>query len=212
MATSMHGPRRPAFKTAPAHRFATSERASAALPVARYRAPADPYRGSSWACLPAWEARYTPSPLAGTLVNTMLENANIRPTLAVTDLKRAKEFYGNKLGLKEIGSGSGDDAVYQGADGTQIYLYKRDTPAGSTATCASFEVQDVERTVQALRNNGIRFEEYNIPEMGIKTQNGVATMGDMKTAWFKDPDGNILAIGNEAMARTRKGVAQTRTA
>ncbi len=141
----------------------------------------------------------------------MLENATVKTTIAVTNLDRAKKFYGTTLGLKETASpmGGDDDAQFETNTGSQIYLYKRPEPSGSTATACSFEVTDVRAAVDALQENGVTFEEYDMPEMGIKTENGVAKMGDLEAAWFKDPDGNILAVGNSPLTEGRKtGEAQ----
>jgi hypothetical protein len=55
-------------------------------------------------------------------------------------------------------------------------------------------VDDLNKVMAHLRSKGVKFEEYNIPEMGLKTVNGVATIGKDRGAWFKDPDGNILSV------------------
>lgn len=121
-------------------------------------------------------------------------------TLAVTDLERARRFYGDTLGFTELetpATGGEEALVYELSQDSYIYVYERPTPSGSTATACEFAVQDVEGTVKALKQQGVTFEEYDLPEMGIRTKDGVATMEDgLKTAWLKDPDGNILAIGN----------------
>ena len=80
--------------------------------------------------------------------------------------------------------------------GTYLYIYEREAPAGSTATACAFAVDDVAATVYALRERGVTFEEYDIPEMGLKTVDGVATQGPMQSAFFYDPFGNILAVDN----------------
>jgi hypothetical protein len=53
-------------------------------------------------------------------------------------------------------------------------------------------VGDLDAVVAALREGGVVFEEYDMPD--LKTGNGIATIGDVRDAWFRDPDGNILAI------------------
>ena len=127
-----------------------------------------------------------------------LEHATAIATLVVTDLDRAREFYGRTLGLEELGRLSDEEAgmAYQCGGGTYLYVYARPEPAGSTATACAFAVDDVEATVKALRGKGVTFEEYDIPEMGLKTVDGVATQGLMKSAFFFDPFGNILAVDN----------------
>lgn len=131
-------------------------------------------------------------------------------TLAVTDLERAKRFYTNEVKLKEVGPlmPEGGDFVYACGD-HRIYLYERDAPSGSTATVCSLAVDDVEKAVRELKQNGVRFEEYDMP--GLKTQNGIATMGPMKVAWFKDPDGNILAVSDSLKTLGRNPQVQARS-
>ena len=60
----------------------------------------------------------------------------------------------------------------------------------------------MEGTVRELRDKGVTFEEYDFP--GLKTVNGIATMGELKTAWFRDSEGNILALSNEVAEVMRK--------
>jgi len=123
----------------------------------------------------------------------MLTNAVVHPTLPVVDLERAKNFYEGKLGLKVIKSDPSPGAMLQAGGGTGLYLFQRDaTKADHTA--ASFTVTDVVAAVSALRAKGVNFEDIDIPEAGIKTVDGVAEMGGMHAAWFKDTEGNILSI------------------
>ncbi|NTX01120.1 MULTISPECIES: VOC family protein [unclassified Myxococcus] len=137
------------------------------------------------------------------------------PTLAVTDLKTARRFYSEVLGLEEVSElGEEGAAMFRSSGDSYLLLYERSTPSGSTATACSFAVEDVEATVDGLRSAGVKLEDYDIPEMGIQTRNGIATMGDIKSAWFKDPSGNILAIDNslsqlEQRARDRRTGARS---
>ncbi len=124
----------------------------------------------------------------------MLTNSPIRPTIPVVDLDRAKRFYETTLGLKpvpaNIDSTSGI-AIFECGNGTRMELYQRG-PSKADHTVATFEVSIIEDEVNALKGKGVAFEEYNMPEM--KTQNGIATQGLVKAAWFKDSEGNILCI------------------
>ncbi len=123
----------------------------------------------------------------------MLTNAAIHPTLPVVDLARAKKFYEEKLGLKIVQEDPSPGAILQCGKGTMLYIYQRGaTKADHTA--ASFIVDDVEATVKELKAKGVVFEEYDSP--GLKTVNSIFTMGEMKGAWFKDTEGNILAVSN----------------
>ncbi len=122
----------------------------------------------------------------------MLTNAPVAPTLPVVDMERAKQFYTEKLGLKL--SSAQDDVggmMFDCGEGTKLFLYQRgQTKADNTA--ASFKVDNVEAEVAELRGKGVVFEEYDFP--GLKTENGIATIGKTKGAWFKDTEGNILAV------------------
>jgi hypothetical protein len=86
----------------------------------------------------------------------------------------------------------------QAGAGTWLYIYQRGATKADH-TVAEFEVDNMEAEVKELKARGVKFEEYDIPSMGIKTVNGIATMstsmGEMKSAWFKDTEGNILALG-----------------
>lgn len=124
-----------------------------------------------------------------------LANAPAMTTIRVTDLEKARDFYGNKLGLKEIGSMmESQDVMFEAGNGTKIYIYQG-PPSHAEHTLASFKVDDVLATVNELKGEGIAFETYDMDP--IKTdENNIATFGEYKAAWFKDPDGNILALGN----------------
>jgi catechol 2,3-dioxygenase-like lactoylglutathione lyase family enzyme len=152
--------------------------------------------------LAANHASLWPTDVGNGSVSLMLNHATITTTLAVTNLKRAREFYGKTLGLAEGKQLKGAGGIeFVAGNGTRLFVYERPAPSGSTATACSFDVDDIESTVQYLKKAGIKFEEYDIPEMGLKTKNGIATMEGWKTAWFKDPDGNILAVGASVKAR-----------
>jgi catechol 2,3-dioxygenase-like lactoylglutathione lyase family enzyme len=125
----------------------------------------------------------------------MLSSAPITAVVATTDLERAKEFYEGQLGLQPSDQATpGPELQYRCGDGTTLHVYERATAGDSDATCASFKVDDVDGTVDRLRASGVAFEDYDLGE--IKTKNGIATFGDAKVAWFKDPDGNILCVSN----------------
>ena len=125
----------------------------------------------------------------------MLINASVHATLPVVDLERARKFYEGKLGLKVIRTDPSPGAVLQAGEGTTLYIYQR-AATKADHTAASFTVKDVEAEVKELKAKGVVFEEIEIPSMGIKTVDGIATMGDMKGAWFKDTEGNILGVSN----------------
>lgn len=126
----------------------------------------------------------------------MLNNSPVTPTIAVTDLKRAKDFYEGKLGLTEDMSMSDDNGVlYNAGQGSKLYIYSRSNAPTADHTQVSFKVDNIETSIDELSAKGVSFEHYEMPEMGLKTdEKGVAVMGNLKSAWFKDPDGNILSL------------------
>jgi catechol 2,3-dioxygenase-like lactoylglutathione lyase family enzyme len=115
------------------------------------------------------------------------------PSIAVSDMAQAKDFYEGKLGLS-----GGDDRPdggheYPCSGGTAIHIYPSPDHAGkSPATLAAFETDDIEKTVAELTDKGVTFEQYGEPfntdEMGI------FDIGGQRGGWFKDPDGNILGV------------------
>jgi predicted enzyme related to lactoylglutathione lyase len=123
----------------------------------------------------------------------MLSKAMVAPSLPAVDIKRARKFYEEKLGLKVVMEDPSPGIMVQAGEGTMIYIYQRGATKADH-TVASFKVDNIEAEVKELKAKGVKFEEYDIPKMGIKTVNGIATMGKMKGAWFKDTEGNILAL------------------
>ena len=123
----------------------------------------------------------------------MLTTAAVHPTLPVVDLERARKFYEEKLGLKVIRTDPSPGAVLQAGEGTILYIYQR-AATKADHTAASFIVKDVEATVKELKAKGVVFENIDAPS--FKTVDGIATMGELKGAWFKDTEGNILAVTN----------------
>jgi catechol 2,3-dioxygenase-like lactoylglutathione lyase family enzyme len=121
----------------------------------------------------------------------MLQNFPLYSYIPAKDLARARRFYEGKLGFK-LKEATSDGVYYEFAGGTACFLYPTPGAGTSKASQAFWQVDDVEREVAELRARGVQFEEYDMP--GLKTRNGIATGGGAKTAWFKDSEGNILAI------------------
>lgn len=121
----------------------------------------------------------------------MLKNAAIVPYIPVRDVARARTFYEEKVGLvaKEEFAGG---VVYACGEGSWVFLYPSQGAGTSQASQLFWSVTDVEAEVAALKAKGVVFEEYDSP--GLRTHNSIATGGGAKTAWFKDTEGNILAI------------------
>ena len=122
----------------------------------------------------------------------MLQRAPMYSYIPVRDVPRARAFYEGKLGWKparEIAGG----VAYEFADHTACFMYTTPHAGTSQASQAFFQVPDIEREVAELEQRGVAFEDYDGP--GMKTDgHHIATGGGAKAAWFKDPDGNILAV------------------
>ncbi len=116
----------------------------------------------------------------------------LSPTLPVVDLKRAEKFYQEKLGFKVEKEDPSPGASLKLRD-FSIYLYQR-APTKADHTVVGLTVDNVEKTMQELKAKGVKFEDYDLPN--IKTVNGLFTMDGYKSAWFKDTEGNIIAISN----------------
>lgn len=115
------------------------------------------------------------------------------PTLAVTDLKRAREFYEGVLGFAP-GSEVADGVFYAAGSGS-FFVYPSGYAGTNKATAVSFQVPEgsFDAEVSALRGAGISFQTFEVE--GITWQDGVATFeGAFRAVWFEDPDGNILNV------------------
>lgn len=123
-----------------------------------------------------------------------LSGCKVEPTIAVSDMATAREFYEGKLGLSGARDLPDGGVRYESGDGTSVHIYPSPQNAGkSPATIAHWDVADTEATVTELTDNGVTFERYDLP--GVKTdERGIATLGSVKVAWFRDPDGNILSV------------------
>ena len=121
----------------------------------------------------------------------MLKDAPIVPYIPANDVPRARRFYEEKVGLvprEEVAGG----VVYECGGRSWVFLYPSAGAGTSKASQLFWQVKDVEAEVAALRAKGVVFEEYDMP--GLKTVNGILTARGNKAAWFKDTEGNILAI------------------
>ena len=121
----------------------------------------------------------------------MLTDAPIVPYIPAADVSRARKFYEGKLGLKPAEEYAGG-VIYECGRGSRVFMYPSGGAGTSKASTAFWAVADVGAEVADLKARGVVFEEYDLP--GIKTVNGIATSGGAKTAWFKDSEGNILAL------------------
>ena len=122
----------------------------------------------------------------------MFKNTKAFSSFSVDDLKKAKQFYSQTLGVDVRESKEGLELKLAG--GVDVFIYPKPDHKPATFTILNFIVDDVERTVDDLTKRGIRFEIYNGPH--IKTDaKGVARGPDGPTiAWFKDPAGNFISV------------------
>jgi predicted enzyme related to lactoylglutathione lyase len=121
----------------------------------------------------------------------MLKSAAIVPYIPVADVARARRFYEEKVGLKPKEEYAGG-VIYECGQGSWVFMYRSAGAGTSKASQAFWAVDDVAAEVAELKARGVVFEEYDMP--GMKTVNSIATGGGAKTAWFKDTEGNILAV------------------
>jgi catechol 2,3-dioxygenase-like lactoylglutathione lyase family enzyme len=121
----------------------------------------------------------------------MLGDSDVLATIAVKNLAAARKFYEGKLGFKVVHT-EGDQAVTLKSGKSQLLLYQSQFAGTNKATAATWMVKGVEGVVKDLKAKGISFEHYDMPGMTLKGDVHVA--GPRSNAWFKDPDGNILAL------------------
>lgn len=124
----------------------------------------------------------------------MWDNATLVAMVAVKDAAAAKDFYGGTLGLKQTDENQGGVAYEVG--GCRLFVYVSPDSAGTgKATCFTLEVDDVAKTAADLKAKGVAFESFDVP--GAEKQGDVYVMGTFRAAWFKDPDGNVVGLGNK---------------
>jgi catechol 2,3-dioxygenase-like lactoylglutathione lyase family enzyme len=122
----------------------------------------------------------------------MLQGKNAVATIPVRDVKVAKKFYEGILGLKPVSDEMPDAPVYQSGS-SRILVYQSQYAGTNQATAATWGVDDdIEKIVPALKAKGVAFEHYDLP--GMTHQGDVHVAAGLKAAWFRDPDGNILAL------------------
>ena len=121
----------------------------------------------------------------------MLSNAGATAMIAVKDIDRARKFYEETLGLDTRDAMDGE--VLEVTSGqTVINVYRSEHAGTNKATSLTFDVQDIEGEVRELKEKGVFFETYDVP--GLEQRGDLYVAEGMKTAWFKDPDGNILSL------------------
>ncbi|HYX27936.1 MAG TPA: VOC family protein [Pyrinomonadaceae bacterium] len=124
----------------------------------------------------------------------MLTDSKAVATIGVKKIDDAKKFYEGKLGFKPKGD-EHEGVVAYDSGGSMLFVYQSEYAGTNKATAATWVVDDVDGTVKTLKRKGVSFEHYNFPD--TKVEGDIHVSGKMRAAWFKDPDGNILAIVND---------------
>jgi catechol 2,3-dioxygenase-like lactoylglutathione lyase family enzyme len=121
----------------------------------------------------------------------------LRPSIAVSDIREAAEFYEGKLGLSAGGEQTDESRIYGCGGDTGLHVYVSPAHAGKApATLATWYVGDVEQVVDELGANGVTFQRYDDPGLKVD-EKGIHELADGRVAWFKDPDGNTFAVEQE---------------
>jgi predicted enzyme related to lactoylglutathione lyase len=125
----------------------------------------------------------------------MLGSADITAIVPVSNIDQAVDFYEGVLGLnltvRRDDLPQNREAEFSAGDGGLV-AYESVGAGQSRHTVAGFRVHDIDSAVAGLRERGVAFEEYDMPD--LKTENGIVSIGDVRAAWCRDPDGNIIAI------------------
>jgi predicted enzyme related to lactoylglutathione lyase len=123
----------------------------------------------------------------------MLSNSRVEANVPAADLKRAREFYVEKLGLTPSTEYEGVAMTYKTAGGTTFNIYETEFAGQAGHTIAQWHVDDVEAEVNDLKAKGIAFEVYDLP--GVEWDGEIASIPGMgRAAWFKDSEGNVMCL------------------
>jgi catechol 2,3-dioxygenase-like lactoylglutathione lyase family enzyme len=121
----------------------------------------------------------------------VLGRKDVAANVAVKNLERARRFYEDVLGLKPVHE-EGGELVTLKSGGSMLNVYRSDYAGTNKATALTWEVDDMDAAVDALKAKGVAFEHYD--NMGMPREGDVYDGGEYRIAWFKDPEGNILNI------------------
>ena len=121
----------------------------------------------------------------------MLQNSPFYAYIPAKDVPRARRFYEEKLGFEPKQEAAGG-VIYEFGKDTACFLYPPENAGTSRASQAFWQVDDIEREVAELKRRGVQFEEYDMP--GMEVRDSIYSGGGARAAWFKDSEGNILAV------------------
>ena len=122
----------------------------------------------------------------------MLSDFPIAAALPVSDVARARQFYEEVLGFQAAQVNEEMGEVEYSSGGVNFFIYATGSAGTNQATAAAWRVSGLDGVMADLGDKGVVFEEYDLP--GLKTENGVMTAPNGRAAWFKDSEGNILAV------------------
>lgn len=129
----------------------------------------------------------------------MLTHAPMTTILPVKDLGRACDFYGKQLGLTAAGLQADGKFLFSCNGGAVLALFPKPEGTRAEHTAVSFRVDDIVSEIRDLESRGVKFQDYDLP--GFKTVGHVCVLGSEKAAWFNDPEGNILCLHEDVVAR-----------
>ena len=122
----------------------------------------------------------------------MLNDKDVSATIAVKDIERARHFYHDVVGLTPLPAAEPGVVPFR-SGASSVLVYQSDFAGTNQATAATWMLDDeLEDTVRALKSKGVTFEHYDMP--GVTRQGDLHVTGKSRAAWFKDPDGNIIAL------------------
>jgi hypothetical protein len=123
----------------------------------------------------------------------MFEKLMATAVLPASDLARAKQWWHDVLGREPIYEDAEGEALYYDVGGLPVLVYRSDFAGTAQNTALGLMTDNLDRDMTELRTHGVMFHDYDLP--GLKTVDGVAEMGEDRSAWFSDSEGNIIAIG-----------------
>ncbi len=123
----------------------------------------------------------------------MFRDTKAFSSFSVDDLARAKQFYGETLGLDVVETPEGLELHIAGS--APVFVYPSSTYTAPKHTVLNFPVDDIDAAVDELTARGVRMEQYDLPE--LKTDERGIFRGDSgpkAIAWFKDPADHVLSV------------------
>lgn len=122
----------------------------------------------------------------------MFADRHATAMIPAKDVARAKQWYSEKLGLRPAQEVGEMGAVYKLGGGTNAFLYPTEFAGTAQHTILTFDCTDLVADMAAMRAKGVAFIDYDLP--GLKTQNGLVEWGELKNAWCRDSEGNIVGF------------------